>query len=89
MSILNLGTALLVARVGYIVVDFMEERSMYGLMGSMSTYVCTQCRVRSGASCAPNTDNSEPRDVIRTLEAQLVAAERRLVDPRVSLRGPH
>ncbi|KAK1870065.1 hypothetical protein I4F81_012527 [Pyropia yezoensis] len=84
----NLGTALLVARVGSVVVDYVEERSIYALMGSRSAYVCTQCRVRHGASCAPDTADADPRDVIQTLEAQLAAAERRLVDPRVSLRGP-
>lgn len=88
VNIPNLVTALLVARVGSVVVDYMEERRIYALMGSRSTYVCTQCRVRHGASCAPDTADAEPHDVIQTLEAQLAAAERRLVDPRVSLRGP-
>lgn len=84
----NLGTALLVARIGSVVVDYVEERSNYALMGSRSTYVCTLCHIRHGASCAPETADEDPRDVIQTLEAQLAAAERRLVDPRVSLRGP-
>lgn len=83
----NLGTALLVARIGSVVVDYVEERSIYALMGSRSTYVCTHRRVRHGASCAPDAADADSRDVIQTLEAQLAAAERRLVDPRVLLRA--
>lgn len=84
----NIGMALFVARIGSVVVDYMEERRMYALMGSKNTFPCTQCRVRQGASHAPDFDDSEPRVVIQTLEAQLAAAGRRRVDPRVSPRGP-
>lgn len=83
-----LGTVLLVARIGGIVVDFVEERSLYALMGTESNMICSMCRVRHSVSCAPDEPDAEPRNVVETLEAQLAAAERRLVDPRASLRVP-
>lgn len=84
----DIGTVLLVARVGGIVVDYLEERSLYALKGTGSKMICTQCRVRSAVCCAPHVPAADPRNVVETLEAQLAAAERRVVDPRVSLRGP-
>lgn len=84
----SLGTVLLVARIGGIVVDFMEERSLYALMGTGSNMICSRCRVRHAVCCAPDAPDAEPRDPVETLEAQLAAAERRLVDPRMSIRAP-
>lgn len=88
VDIPGVGTVLLVARAGGIVVDFIEERSLYALMGSGSTMMCSLCRVHHSASCAVDSPRAEPRNVVETLEAQLAAAEVRVIDPRVSLRGP-
>ncbi|KAK1862570.1 hypothetical protein I4F81_005138 [Pyropia yezoensis] len=88
VAIPGVGTVLLVARVGGIVVDFIEERSLYALMGSGSTIICSLCRVHHSTSCAAGSPRANPRNVVETLAAQLAAAEVRVVDPRVSLRGP-
>eukprot|EP00170_Pyropia_yezoensis_P005975 contig_24307_g5993 len=84
----DIGTVLPVARVGGIIFDYLEERSPYAFKGAGSNMICTQCRVRSTVCCAPHVPDADPRNVVETLEAQLAATERRMVDPRVSLRGP-
>eukprot|EP00170_Pyropia_yezoensis_P002922 contig_12259_g2929 len=88
VDIPGMGTVLLVARVGGIVVDYLEERSLFALMGSGSSMICSQCRVRNAVCCTPDAPDADPRNVVETLEAQISAAERRVVDPRVSLRRP-
>lgn len=88
VDIPDIGTVLLVARIGGIVVDFIEERSIYALKGTGSNMICTLCRVNLGVCCSPDAPDADPRNVIETLEAQMNAAERRLVDPRASLRAP-
>eukprot|EP00170_Pyropia_yezoensis_P000974 contig_4526_g977 len=88
VDIPGIGTVLLVARVGGIVVDYLEERSMFALMGSGSKMICTQCRVRNTVCCSADVPDGDPRNVVETLEAPIAAAERRVVDPRVSLRQP-
>ncbi|KAK1862347.1 hypothetical protein I4F81_004921 [Pyropia yezoensis] len=88
VDIPGMGTVLLVARVGGIVVDYLEERSLFALMGSGSNMICSQCRVRSAVCCTPDAPDADPRNVVETLEAQISAAERRVVDPRISLRRP-
>lgn len=84
----GIGTVLLVARIGGVVVDFIEERSLYALMGTRSNLICTLCCARQAVCCSPDQPDAHPRNVIETLEAQLGAAERRTVDPRASLRAP-
>lgn len=88
LQVPNLGNPLLVARIGAVVVDFIEERSIYALMGTGCNLICTHCRVRSAVSCSVEAGYGHPRNVVETLEAQLGAAGRRLVDARVSLRTP-
>lgn len=88
LHIPNLGNPLLVARIGAVVVDFIEERSVYALMGTGCNLICTHCRVRNAVSCSVDAGYAHPRNVVETLEAQLGAAGRRLVDARVSIRAP-
>lgn len=84
----NQGIRLLVARIGGVVVDFLEERSMCALGGTRSNLICSHCRVSRAVCCHEEEGEAHERDVVETLEAQLHAAKRRLVDPRASLRAP-
>lgn len=82
----GVGTVLLVARVGGVVVDFVEERSLYALTGTGSSMMCSLCRATHSTACSVDVPRAEPRNVVETLEAQLAAAEVRIVNPRVSRR---
>lgn len=82
------GMYLLVPRISGIVVDMMEERSIYALMGPACKYICTHCRVHREVCGLVDTEDAPERNVVETLEAQLPAAERRVRDPRPSLRAP-
>lgn len=79
---------MLVPRIGGVVVDFLEERALYALGGTRSNMICSHCRVSRAVCCDAKAGEAHPRDVVETLEAQLHAAKRRLVDERASLRGP-
>lgn len=80
-----LGQRLLVARVGGLVVDLMEEKNMLALMGHMSEMLCSHFRVRRVDSCGPDAAQADRRHVVETLEAQVFAAQIRIRDPRASL----
>lgn len=82
------GTRMLVARIGGVVVDFMEERAIFSLGGTRSNMNCSYCRVSRVNCCDAEGGKAQPRDVIETLEAQLQAANRRAVDLRASIRAP-
>lgn len=88
VNVPDVGMRLLVARIGGVVVDFLEERALYALGGTRSNLICSHCRASRVVCCDAEGGKAHPRDVIETLEAQLYAAQRRLVDPRASLRGP-
>lgn len=84
----NEGTRLLVARIGGVVVDFLEERAIYAIGDTRSKFICSFFRVSREECCNAEGSSSHPRTVIETLEAHLQAARRRVVDFRASLRGP-
>lgn len=88
VDVLKEGTRMLVARIGGVVVDFMEERAIFSLGGTRSNMNCSYCRVSRVNCCDAEGGKAHARDVIDTLEAQLQAANRCAVDLRASIRAP-
>lgn len=80
------GKVFFAPRVVGLVVDQVGERAMLELMGSMSQYNCSHCRVRRGASCRTGCPTPAERPVVSTLEAQLAAALSRESDGRPRTR---
>lgn len=82
----GLGPVLLIPRVVGLVVDQVEERSALALMGNRCRFFCSPCLEDRNMSGALLGVRAVERDVITTLEAQLVAALVRAEDPRPSRR---
>lgn len=82
----GLGPVLLIPRVVGLVVDQVEERSVLALMGNGCRFFCSPCLEDKNMSGALLGVRAVDRDVITTLEAQLVAALVRAEDPRPSRR---
>jgi len=80
------GAVLLVPRVVGLVVDQVEERNVFALMGNRCNFFCSHCMEDKRVSGALMGVRAVQRDVITTLDAQLAAADVRAEDPRVSRR---
>lgn len=80
------GIVRLVPRVLGLVVDQLEERNFYALMGNRCRFFCSPCMEDRRVSGALHGIRAVDRDVIATLDAQLTAAVVRATDPRPSQR---
>jgi len=80
------GVVRLVPRVVGLVVDQVEERRFYGLMGSQCRFFCSPCLEDRRVNNALHGIRAVDRDPIATLDAQLTAAVVRATDPRPSRR---
>jgi len=80
------GVVQLVPRVVGLVVDQVEERRFYGLMGNQCRFVCSPCMEDQRVNNAMHGIAAVDRDPIATLDAQLAASIVRATDPRPSRR---
>jgi len=80
------GDVRIVPRVVGLVVDQVEERCFYALMGNRCRFFCTPFIEYQRVSGAMHGIRAVDRDVIATLDAQLAAALVRVDDPRPSRR---
>lgn len=86
VSLPTVGMVFLVPRLLALVVDQVEERSLFALMGSQCHFNCTHCMTERDFSCSAVGGAARPRPVVSTLEAQLAAATARMVDGRPRTR---
>lgn len=77
----TLGSVRLVPRVTGLVVDQVEERGVYALMGNRCRFFCSSCMEDRQLRGPLLGIRAVDRDVIATLDAQLAAAVVRAEDP--------
>lgn len=80
------GVVRLVPRVVGLVVDQVEERRFYALMGNQCRFFCSPCMEDRRVNNALHGIRAVDRDPIATLDAQVAAAVVRATDPRPSRR---
>jgi len=80
------GAMHLLPRVVGLIVDQVEERNFYALMGNRCRFFCSICMEDRSMSGAELGIRAVDRDVVATLDAQLAAAAVRAEDPRPSRR---
>jgi len=86
VAVVGRGVMRLFPRVVGLVVDQLEERNFYALMGNQCRYFCSICMEDRRASGALRGIRAVDRDVVSTLDSQLAAARGRRRDPRASRR---
>jgi len=80
------GVMRLVPRVVGLVVDQVEERRFFALMGNQCRFFCSPCMEDRRVNNSLHGIRAVDRDPIATLDAQLAAAVVRETDPRPSRR---